>query len=402
MQGKVNKIQPQHNNRLLLAGPSRAATVVRRTWRMLTKVILLVSVFLPSFFAIVYYGAVASERYVTESSFVVRSATQPTAGAGFASLLKLVGISPTQDNAYAVLEFMTSQDAFVALNEKLDLRAIYGVAGADPIAKYPNFLFGDSREEFSAYLKRRIIAKMNPNTGISTITVEAFRREDAKKIAEALLSMGEEFVNGMNERLRNDAIKFSQSEVELARERLRSAELEVSTFRNREALIDPSQSSVIVLELIAQLSSRLNTVEVQAATSAKSTPESPRADAIRQQISALKEQISAEQSRLTAGNDALSNKISEYEKIILDRQFAAETLTRSLDSLERAKAEARRQQLYLETVVAPNMPDSSTAPRRGFEISSLVVLNLIVLLVGWLLKNGIAEHAPNLIRKGAI
>ena len=393
-------IEPGRVSFLLLEGPKVAHAAVRRHSRRLLRLALALIFLSPSLFALVYFGAVATDRYVSEASFVVRSSTKSAAGSGIAAMLRLVGASPVEGDEHAVLEYMTSPDAFRALDARLNLRQIYGHPEADALARYPNIVFGNREEPFHNYLRNRIFVSLNTNTGISKLRVEAFVPDDSQRIAKTLIEQGEEFVNAMNERVRHDTVKFAESEVALARERLKQSEVAVTAFRNREALIDPSQNSTVVLQLIAQLSARLNAAEVRNRENTEETPLNPQSDVIKQQIAAIRAQIAAEKSRLTSGDEALASKISEYEKLMLDRQFASDAMTQALQSLEQAKAEARRQQMYLETIVEPGKPDSATAPYRLFEASSIIALNLIMLLVGWLLKNGIAEHAPRAAKKG--
>jgi capsular polysaccharide transport system permease protein len=393
MQSEI--VAPQ---RLKLSNPNAEHTirgVARVFWR-----ILLAAVFLaPTWLSLVYFSSVVTNRYVSQSSFVVRSSNHQSIATGLNSFLKLVGVSTSQDNSHAVLEYMVSPDAFAALNKGIDLKQEYGWVGADFLSRYPNIFYGSTNEEFNLYLKRRIVAKINPNTGICTISVEAFDAISAHKISTSLLQLGEEFVNSMNSRMRKDAIQFSEDEVSLARQRLKQAQEAVTTFRNREVLLDPTQSSAIILQLIAELTSELNSAEITKSQNQAAAPQDPKAQFVQGRIKALKQQIEAEKARLTTGPGSLADKISEYEKLVLDRQFAAEVLTQTLESLERAKADIRKQQLYLEEVVSPSLPDSATEPKRLFEFSAITCLNLIVLLVGWLLKNGIAEHAPRLVRR---
>lgn len=364
-------------------------------WRILLTVIVLA----PTWLSLIYFCFVATDRYVSQSSFVVRSSTNHSIASGLSSFLKLVGVSTSQDNAHTVLEYMVSPDAFAALNQKIDLKKEYGWVEADFLSRYPNLFDGSTTEEFNIYLKRRITAKLNPNSGISTINVEAFDPVSAHKMSSSLLALGEEFVNSMNSRMRKDAIQFSQDEVDLARQRLKQAQAAVTAFRNREVLLDPTQSSTIILQLISELTSELNSAEITQSQNQAAAPQNPKAQFVQGRIKALKQQIEAEKAQLTTGPDSLADKISEYEKLVLDREFAADVLTQTLQSLELAKTDVRKQQLYLEEVVAPSLPDSPVEPKRLFEFSAVTCLNLIVLLVAWLLKNGIAEHAPRLVKR---
>ena len=74
------------------------------------------------------------------------------------------------------------------------------------------------------------------------------------------------------------------------------------------------------------------------------------------------------------------------------REFANRQLTAAETELVRAREEAARQQLYLERVVDPNLPDYSTQPKRLRLAATVFIANVLLLLVGWLVYSGVREH----------
>jgi capsular polysaccharide transport system permease protein len=61
-------------------------------------------------------------------------------------------------------------------------------------------------------------------------------------------------------------------------------------------------------------------------------------------------------------------------------------------SLESAKNEARRQQIYIERIVNPSKPDKPLEPKRLKGILSTFLLGLILYGIFTLLFAGIKEH----------
>ena len=61
-------------------------------------------------------------------------------------------------------------------------------------------------------------------------------------------------------------------------------------------------------------------------------------------------------------------------------------------ALETARSEAQRQQLYLERLVRPNLPDDAVEPRRLRSIATVLILSLIAWGVVSLLVASIREH----------
>ncbi len=163
----------------------------------------------------------------------------------------MTGIARSQTTlTRSVQEYIQSRDAVSALSQRLGLREIFARPGADVLARFPNPMSGDSDEELFLHYKQMVEAVHVTTTGITNLRVQAFRPDDALLINRTLLTLGEELVNRMNERIRADSVKFAESEVDRSQQRLMEAQIKITEFRNRELMLDPSKSSLIVAELI--------------------------------------------------------------------------------------------------------------------------------------------------------
>lgn len=364
-------------------------------WLSWSKAAFFLVVLLPTTLAALYFGFIASDRYVSESTFVVRSAKSPLSG-GLGGLLQMVGISRSQDDSYSVQEYLLSRDAVTALSQKLPIREIFNREGADFVARFPNPLYGETTEELAQYYRTRISVVHGATTGLTTLRVEAFRAEDAIVINRTLLELGEALVNRMNERIRADAIRYAEAEVARGQERLVETQIAITEFRNRELMLDPSKSSLIVAELIGRLAAELAVVMSQLREVEASSPNSPQISGLQRRISALEAQIVLERQRVSNASDGLAEKIAGYERLTLQREFAVKALSSAVTSLEVARNEARRQQLYLERVVEPHTPDYSEQPRRMRSILLTFAGSLMLFFVGWLLFAGVREHSVKL------
>ena len=122
---------------------------------------------------------------------------------------------------------------------------------------FPTLLYGDTSEEFHKYVQNFIDVNYNSTTGITTLTVQAFRPNDANAIASTLLDLAEGKVNELNQRIRSDAIRVADDEVHRSEARLSDAMVKVTAFRNRELMLDPEKNSVLLAQLIGQLGTDL-------------------------------------------------------------------------------------------------------------------------------------------------
>jgi capsular polysaccharide transport system permease protein len=96
--------------------------------------------------------------------------------------------------------------------------------------------------------------------------------------------------------------------------------------------------------------------------------------------------------KVMGAGGSLTSHASEYERLALERTFADKQLASALASLELARNEAQKKQLYLERIVQPNLPDHAVEPRRV----RAVIVTIALALVAWgilaLLIASIREH----------
>lgn len=359
---------------------------------MLRRLQLLL-IFLPTVAAAVYFLVVASDRYVSEAQFVVRTASKPVGTSGIAAFLQMSGLGRAQDEVYAVQAFISSRTAVDKLLTKLPLREIYGAPSADMLARYPSLLFGPSNEEFHRYLKWMIRTVYRSSSGITTLRVHAFTADDAQRVAVELLDLSELMVNELNERIRRESVRAADAEVKRYEGQMIRAQQEITQFRNAELMIDPAGSSVVITELIGRLGAELSQTEAQIREISTASETNPQLHSLRGRVQALQTQISRERERISSTDGGLAQKLAIYERLVLNREFAKEALATAVRSLETAHTEARRQQLYLERIVEPHAPDSAMAPDRMHIVLSVAGLNIVVGAALWLAFAGWREHA---------
>jgi capsular polysaccharide transport system permease protein len=359
------------------------------------KLLVLLVLLLPTIAAGVYFTFIASDRYVSEASFVVRTASRASGSGGLTAVLQMAGFSRSDDDVFSVQDFITSREAFEQLSKKLALRDIYSRPGADFLMRYPSFVFGRTDEEFFHYLKMMIAVTYNSTTGITTLAVQAFRPEDAHAIATTLLDLAEQKVNELNERIRGDAVRVATDEVKMSEGRLSDSTVKMTAFQTRELMIDPAKNSVMLSDLIGKLGTDLATTQSTAAEMASSSPNDPGLSVLNDRARALKNQIQAERDQIAGDSKGLADQLAVYEQLSMERKFAADALDRALLALDNARVEATRQQLFLEPVVSPNQPDYATMPLRIWNFSTIAIVNLLGLMILWLFRTGIREHAQS-------
>jgi capsular polysaccharide transport system permease protein len=354
--------------------------------------LFLFTVILPTFIAIIYFGLIMSDVFISESRFVVRSPERQTSAVGLGMLLKGAGFSRSQDDTYTVHDFMHSRDALAKINEKLPLDESFGGKHIDLISRFNGFGIDDSFEELFRYYQKRISIDLDTTSSISTLKVMGFNAEDVYRINTMLLEMGEHLINLLNERGRQDMIRFAASEVENAEQKVKDAGLALSKYRNKKTVFDPERQSALQLQLISKLQDQLISTKTQLNQVQSFTPNNPQIPALQKRAASLQTEIDEQMAKVAGGSASFTNKTAEYDRLTLDRVFADKQLATALISLEQARNEAVRKQLYLERIVQPNKPDVAIEPRRLRAILATFVLGLISWGILTILITGVREH----------
>jgi capsular polysaccharide transport system permease protein len=364
-----------------------------KPWRERVPWLFVIMVVAPTLLAAIYYLIIASPIYVSDARFVVRARGQgqPTA---LGSLLQTVGVPgvASETDSFEVHEYMDSRDGLTDLIKDHDLRDRLARPGADFLARFPRPFESQSVESLYKNYKRFVTVGYDSQTGISTLRVKAFRAEDARDIANALLDGGEVLVNRLNVRAMTDAVSQTERQVEDADARGIAAQKRLTDFRNQERLIDPDKSSVADIDLLSKLELQISNLRAERSGLAASAPDSPQIPVLDKQIAAYSAQLDSERSRSAGEANSLAPKIGEYEQLVLQRDIAVKSLEAAESSLEAARLDARRQQLFLERVVSPDLPDRAEEPRRFLAIFKVLVSCLVAFGTVSLFAAGLREH----------
>jgi capsular polysaccharide transport system permease protein len=358
---------------------------------------LLLVVVLPTLLLSGYYYLIASDQYQSEAHFVVRSADSPSASpSGFGQLLGLTGGGGSGGDAASVSDYLQSHDAVEKLRNDIDLVNRFRRPEVDVLSRLDQQ--DPTPESLLKYYEGKVSSRTDHDTGITTLTVRAFRAEDSYAIIRSLLVMGEQRVNAMNARSYNDAIASSKRQ--LAEAELAAAEVQgrLTDFRQDKADIDPEGSGKAQIGLVSTLRANLAAAQAQLETAgAFLSHTSPQYVALSRQVRSLQAQLAAQSSRLagsSAGNGAtIANNLGGYEDLRLRQEFAGKRYEAAAAALAQARDRAQRQQLYLVRIVDANLPVKSLYPQRGRIVITTFLALLLIYSIGWLIAAGVREHA---------
>jgi len=353
--------------------------------------LFLLTVVVPTALAILYYGLFASDVYTSESSFVVRSPERQSTSV-LGSFLRGAGFSRAQDDSYTIADYVLSRDALRVLVDQIKLDKGYGSADVDRVSRFAGVDSDNSFEALFKYYQKMVKVQTDSTSSITTLTVKAFTARDAVDANKLLISQSEELVNRLNSRGRQDMIKYAQSEVAGAETKAKDAALAVAEFRNTQGVIDPERQATIQLQQIAKLQDELIATTTQLAQLETFTPQNPQIPAMQKRVKTLRGEIANEGNAVTGGSKSLARKAGDYQRVQLESDFANKQLASTLASLETARSEAQRQQVYLERVSQPSLPDVAQEPKRLRSILAVLALGLVAWGILSMLLAGVREH----------
>jgi capsular polysaccharide transport system permease protein len=366
--------------------PRRRSVWARLGWAPWVWVVL------PTLLASIYYGLVASDRYVSESSFVIRAAERQTPGGLMGNLLTTAGLSGAQDDSRVVHHFVRSRDAMLELDRELGLREAFSSGAIDRLSRFPRLDFDQSDEALLAYYRGRISIELDSQTSLSVLRVTGFEPEFAQRLNAELLAMSERIVNQLNDRLRKDAQSQAESEVSRAERASRDAATRIAEFRSANGVFDPDRQSLLQINQAAKLREELLAAQSQLALLRAVSPDNPQVPLLSDRARMLEKEISRDGARVTGGSSSFSRKAAEMQGLVVQQASADRQLAMALSAMEQARNEVRRKTLYLERVSQPHRPDAAVEPRRVHAVATVLVVGLLLWGLTSLLGGAVREH----------
>lgn len=356
---------------------------------LLRSVAIIVGV--PTIIAALYFGFVASDIYVSEARFALRS-SQTDTSLGLDDLIgSSIGGSSGQDSQ-VILDYVHSQDLLEKVQQALDLRAHYGDESIDWLARLSDQA---SREEWLRYFREQVDLVHDSQSDVVTLRVRAFDPNTAQSLAELVIELGEDLVNDLSGRMEADALETADAEVAIALQKVRAASDKITRFRRANASLNPAAESSALLGIVSQIESSLVAARAELGEKLSYMREDSAAIvSLNNRIAALDRQLRLERGRLVgdAGGAEMSGLIEGYEPLALEQELAQQQYASALKSLELARIEAQRQKQYLVTFIRPHLPEAAIEPRRLQKVLTIAIFSFLTYLIGGLMWSALKDH----------
>lgn len=346
----------------------------------------------PTVLALLYYGLFATDVYISESRFVVRAPERSMATGGLGMLLRSAGAGSGGAEAYAARDYILSRDALKELDKDNGLTASYGSRKVSIFNRFDPLGLNGSKESLYQYYLGKVSVGYDAASSIMTLQVRAYAPEDAHRFNTILLRRAENLVNGLSVRAQADMIQLAQSEVDKAQEKVTKTALALARFRDRSGVVDPGQQASVQLQMISKLQDELIATRMRLVQLRRLAADNPQVPVLEAGIRSLQSEIDEETAKIAGGRESLAGSSVEYQRVLLDNQFAEKQLAAAMTAFEEARSEAQRKQAYIERIVEPSLPDQALEPRRLRGILTAFAIGLVAWGVVSMLIAGVREH----------
>ncbi len=334
-----------------------------------------VFVLVPLVVVAIYLGLVAKDQYASTAGFTVRQEEGASATDLLGGLAKFTGSSASGDSDI-LYEFIRSQALVRRIDEARDLRGYYSQNwSADPVfSLWPDA----SIEDLRWFWKRIVRVSYEQSSGLIEVEVLAFDPLMAQMIAGDIVRESQDMVNALNEVARVDAINYAMADLAQAEQRLKNTRSELTGFRTRTQIVD-LQSDIqgrmgVMNNLQQQLATELVDFDELSGTTRS---DDPRVSQAMRRIEVIRGRIAQERrdfatTEVPQTGEDYPTLISEFEGLVVEREFAEQAYRAALTARDSAQAEAIRQSRYLAAYIEPTLAEDAEYP-RAFVIFGLAV-----------------------------
>jgi capsular polysaccharide transport system permease protein len=353
--------------------------------RILTLATFVLMVAVPNLVAVLYFGLIASDQYISEARFTVSSGVIPKMD-GLGSVTGVPPILIIQDTQ-VVTNYIQSRPMVEALERTVGLRNIYSSPSIDWWARFRKT---KPIEKFIDYWGKMNSASISMPSGIVILSVRAFSPQDAKRIADEVVRLSEDLINDLNDRIRRDTVLTAERDMQQAAQQLGKARMQMEFVRNAEGLIEVGETNKALSNLAADTQGDLLKAQQEYDTQIRYvSADAPQMQVLKSRIAALKSQVEQLQAQMTTqgeqaasaeADQALSGKMTKYAEADLEERIAEKRYALSAAAVEAARMLSERRMLYLHEIVAPALPEESEYPKRWLDVGMTFVASLIAWL----------------------
>jgi len=366
-------------SRIVVRPVASRARPKRRHWGLILAFVLMVVG--PTAGAGWYLYNRAVDQYASTLGFTVRSEDISSAVDILGGLGRSLGGSSSPDTDI-LYEFIRSQEMVAAIDGRLDLHTLFSRHyDADPLL---SFAPDGTIEDLANYWQRMVRISYDSASGLMELRVLAFDPAEAQAIAEAIYEVSSSRINELSAIARADAMRYASEDLDVSLERLKGAREAVTAFRLRTQIVDPNADLQGQMGLLNTLQAQLAEALIEFDLLANATREGdPRLAQAERRIEVIRGRIEEERRKFGTegqgpGGENYAETIAEFERLMVDREFAERTYVVALSAADAARAEANRQSRYLAAYIRPTLAEKSEFPQRELMLGIVALFSFLI------------------------
>jgi len=307
----------------------------------------------------IYFYAIARDRYVTRSDFVIRKAEESDTNVGGAGLASLLGRGNqlSLEDARFLKTYLQSPQVLADLDRTYDLDQAYAQKGLD---RFAGMKPGLSKEKRLNYFKKQVSVNLDEISGAIVLRTIGLDPKASLNLNRFMLAKSEQFVNRLNQDISQKQLSFAESELGRARGNLNQAKNRLLRYQDSNTVIDPKGEAELAGQTISKLQEKLVELRVELATLKRQfkDPAEPEVAVVADQVRELEQQIEKERRSLVSSKGRnLNRKAADVLKLESEVSFASDSYKLALTSVEKARIESKRQQKFMALLSAPQLPE---------------------------------------------
>lgn len=367
----ARKLRKLSNNPKLFLIDSRGYQIVHRSWKKSLQLGSFLWVAICFSIAVLYFGFIASDRYVSRAELMIKQADQVKMLPDALSMLGIGG-SNHQD-ILLVQDYMKSWDMLANLDKELALKAHFQSDSADYFSRLHK---GVSREDFLDYYRKHLTLHLDELSGVLTVELQTFDPQYGQRVVELMLKESERFINKLGHQVALEQLAFVEKEVNRAYQRLQDEKAKVLAFQNSHQLLSPESTSSARLGVVSQIEGELVRQQAELKQLRSYMKETaPAVVSLQSRVDALTKQLEQERAKLTGqDNDAMNEITAGYMDVQTQAILAADLYKTGLISLEQTRVEAYRKLKHLLVITQPTLAEDAEYPRRFYNLATVGVL----------------------------
>lgn len=325
-----------------------------------------------------YYVFIASDQYIAEARFAVRSIADEAAKDGVDS--DVMSTRPVSQDAYIVTSFIHSTEILDRIAKKIDYKSFFSSNAADFLSRFSR---NGTSEQLLKYWDNQVTTSIDGPSGIVTLKTRTFTPTESTLLANIIISESEKLINELSERARKDVeVRFGK-EVERTSELYRTALLALNEYQNSSRLLNPESQATETGKILAGLLQKKLEIEsrlfVLKQTNVDDSPAYQQLKLSKESVETQIEKLHAEMTGTDSADANLAKSFVRFAQLETDRRVAESLYEIARRNLDTAQAQGVRQGLYIVVFVQPNVPQDSLYPHR----ISTPLLVLLALTIGW-------------------